>query len=143
MIYYDLCALSPEQRAVVYQKVRNALNPGGTFFFDVVSMNAYKAREETSAFGRRFMDGFWAEGDYFAFQNTFKYGTENVLLDQYTIVEEHRTWQVLNWMTYFDRSAITEELGKNGFDVVDTTSNFAGSSNGDSRYFGVIAESID
>jgi SAM-dependent methyltransferase len=143
MIYCDLCALSFQQREVVYQKVRDALNPGGAFFFDVLSMSAYEACEEISAFGRRFMGGFWAEGDYFAFQNTFKYDAEKVSLDQYTIIEAHRIWQVFNWMQYFDSSDIIAELGQNGFEVVETTYDFASSSNGgDETDLGVIAEPV-
>lgn len=140
MIYCDLCVLSPQQREVVYQKVRDALNPGGSFLFDVMSMNAYEAREETSAFGRRFMGGFWAKGDYFAFQNTFKYDAEKVSLDKYTVIEAHRIWQVFNWLQYFDGSDIIAELAQNGFDTVEVAYDFANSSDdGDETHFGVIA----
>jgi SAM-dependent methyltransferase len=143
MIYCDLCVLSPRQREVVYQKVREALKPGGSFLFDVMSMNAYEASEETSAFGRRFMGGFWAEGDYFAFQNTFKYDAEKVSLDKYTVVEAHRIWQVFNWMQYFDSSDIIAELTRNGFDAVEIAHDFANSSNGgDETHFGVIAKLV-
>lgn len=143
MIYCDLCVLSPRQREVVYQRVRDALSPGGAFLFDVMSMSAYEAREETSAFGRRFMGGFWAEGDYFAFQNTFKYDAEKVSLDKYTIVEAHRIWQVFNWMQYFDSSDIISELARNGFDAVEITYDFADSStDGDETHFAVIAKPV-
>ena len=143
MIYCDLCVLSPGQREKVYQKVRDALALGGTFFFDVMSTAAFEAREETTAFGRRFMGGFWAEGDYFAFQNTFKYDAEKVALDQYTIVEPHRTWQVFNWMQHFDESGITAELEKNGFEVAEIAFEFAKSPDGnDDTNFGVVAKSV-
>lgn len=143
MIYCDLCVLSPRQREVVYQKVRHALSPGGSFLFDVMSMKAYEASEETSAFGRRFMGGFWADGDYFAFQNTFKYDAEKVSLDKYTVVEEHRIWQVFNWMQYFDSSDIIAELAQNGFDAVEITYDFASpSKEGDETHFGVIAKPV-
>jgi SAM-dependent methyltransferase len=143
MIYCDLCVLSPQQREVVYQKVHDALNPDGSFLFDVMSMNAFEAREETSAFGRHFMGGFWAEGDYFAFQNTFKYDAEKVSLDKYTVIEAHRIWQVFNWMQYFDNSDINAELAQNGFDGVEVTYDLAHSSNeADDTYFGVIAKPL-
>ncbi len=143
MIYCDLCVLSPQQREVIFRKVREALTPGGTFFFDVMSMKAYEAREETSAFGRRFMGGFWAAGDYFAFQNSFKYYAERVSLDQYTIVEANRTWQVFNWMQHFDEPDIQTELEQNGFHVVETTSDYAGSpESGDQMYFGVVTRTF-
>ena len=141
MIYCDLCVLSHQQREVVYQKVRNALNPGGSFLFDVMSMSAYESREETSVFGRYFMEGFWAEGDYFAFQNTFKYDAEKVSLDKYTIIEAHRIWQVFNWKQYSDESDIIAELAQNGFDAVEIAYDFANSSNhGEKIHFGVIAK---
>ena len=143
MIYCDLCVLSPQQREVMYQKVHDALNPGGLFLFDVMSIKAYEACEETSAFGRRFMGGFWAEGDYFAFKNTFKYDAKKVSLDKYTVVEACRIWHVFNWMQYFDSSGISAELAQNGFDAVEIAYDFANSSNdGSETHFGVIAKPI-
>ena len=139
MIYTDLCALSPQQRQVIYQKVRHALRPGGTFLFDVMSTKAFDAREEASAFGQRFMGGFWAEGDYFAFQNTFKYDADRLMLDQYTIVEEHRTWQVFNWLQHFDTTDIIAELNQSGFDSVEIVKDFADASDNEDL-FGVIAK---
>ncbi|MBT3359923.1 MAG: methyltransferase domain-containing protein [Rhodospirillales bacterium] len=141
MIYCDLCPLSPGQRQVIYQKVRHALQPGGAFLFDVMSTTAFDAREESSAFGHRFMGGFWAEGDYFAFQNTFKYDPEKLVLDQYTIVEAHRTWQVFNWLQHFSEEDIISELEQNGFDVMEIVRDFANAGgNGDGEHFGVIAK---
>ncbi len=141
MIYCDLCVLSRRQREAVYQKVHNALSSCGSFLFDVMSMNAYEAIEETSAFGRHFMGGFWAKGDYFTFQNTFKYDAEKVSLDKYTVIETHRVWQVFNWMQYFDSSDIIAELAQSGFDAVEVAYDFANSSNdGDDTHFGVIAK---
>ncbi|MCP4302300.1 MAG: class I SAM-dependent methyltransferase [Gammaproteobacteria bacterium] len=143
MIYCDLCALSPRQRQVIYQKVRHALRPGGAFLFDVMSTKAFDARDESSTYGRGFMGGFWAEGDYFTFLNTFKYDAEKVTLDQYTVVEAHRTWQVFNWLQYFDSSDITTELAQNGFDAVEIAYDFANpSGSGDGTHFGVIAKPV-
>ena len=143
MIYCDLCALSPQQRQVIYKKVRQALQPGGTFLFDVMSIKAFDTLEETSAFGQRFMGGFWAEGDYFAFQNTFKYDAEKLMLDQYTVIEKSRTWQVFNWMQYFSASDITSESEQNGFEVVEIAMDFANADNGrDGSHFGVVAKSL-
>jgi len=140
MIYCDLCVLSPQQRQMLYGKIHKALRADGVFLFDVVSIEAFNAREEASGFGRNFMDGFWSQDDYFAFQNTFKYEMQKLTLDQYTIVEAHRTWQVFNWLQHFDSSDIRAELAQNGFDGVEIIPDFAmSSSDGDGAHFGVMA----
>lgn len=143
MIYCDLCVLSPRRRQVIYKKVRQALRPGGIFLFDVLSNRAFDTLKETSAFGQQFMGGFWAKGDYFAFQNTFKYDAEKLMLDQYTVIEKSRTWQVFNWMQYFTASDITSELEQNGFGMVEISMDFANVDNcRDGSHFGIIAKSL-
>jgi SAM-dependent methyltransferase len=143
MIYCDLCVLSPDQRQVIYTKVRQALRGDGAFLFDVMSEKAFEARNETSWFGRRSMDGFWANGDYFAFLNTFKYEAQRIVLDKYTIVEADRTWQVFNWMQYFDRAGIAAELAQNGFGNVEIIGDFASEpGGGDGTHFGVVARPL-
>lgn len=143
MIYCDLCTLSPQQRQVIYQKVRGALRPGGAFLFDVMSETAFDAQEESSAFGHRFMGGFWAAGDYFAFQNTFKYVAEKLVLDQYTVIEADRTWQVFNWLQHFSTTDIVSELEQNDFEVMEIAEDFANEGGDpDGTHFGVIAKSV-
>lgn len=117
LVYCDLCALSPENRSILLGNIRNMLRPGGTLILDVFTLNAFNVRENTSHFGRNLMGEFWAAGEYFAHQNTFKYDTEKVMLDQYTIIELNRTWQVFNWLQYFGETSITNELKANGFKV--------------------------
>ena len=143
MIYFDLCVLSPRQRRKVFQDVRRALRKDGVFLFDVVSMDAFHARQESSTIGRRFMNGFWAVGDYLAFLNTYKYAAERVVLDQYTIAEPHRTWQVFNWLQYFDRAHVVAELAHNGFEAIEIASDLADlSGSADQASFTVIAKPI-
>lgn len=117
LIYGDLCALSPEQRKVLYNKVHGALKPGGHFVFDVFSVGQFRQRQEGASYGRRLMGGFWAPGDYFGFLTTFLYGDQNLALDRYLIVEPNRCREVFNWLQYFDPDIITTELTDNGFSV--------------------------
>ena len=59
-------------------------------------------------------------------------------LDQYTIVEAGRTWQVFNWLQYFDHTDIIADLALNGFDAIEIISDFAESpGNGDGTHFSV------
>ncbi len=117
LIYCDLCALSPEQRRVLYNKVHRSLKPGGRFIFDVFSIAQFRERQEGASYGRRLMDGFWAPGDYFGFLTTFLYGSQKLALDRYLIVEPGRRREVFNWLQYFEPDVITAELTHNGFSV--------------------------
>ncbi len=65
------------------------------------------------------MNGFWAEGDYFGFLNTFLYDDLKLALDRYLIVEPSRTREIFNWLQYFYPTGISEELTAAGFKVVD------------------------
>ncbi len=140
LIYGDLCALSPAQRQTLYGKVVGALKPGGVFICDVFSLAQYAEREETVSYGRRFMDGFWAAGDYFGFLNTFLYDELKLALDRYLIVEAERTREVFNWLQYFDPRELSEELAAAGLAseaIVDALT--GGPWEDGSRMFAVVA----
>lgn len=125
LIYGDLCALSPEQRSGLLARIRDALKPGGAFICDVFSGGQYAERTETVTYGRRFMNGFWASGDYFGFLNTFLYDDLRLALDRYLIVEPQRMREVFNWLQYFDPGELSAELADAGFaieKVVDAVS---------------------
>ncbi|CCQ73940.1 class I SAM-dependent methyltransferase [Magnetospira sp. QH-2] len=141
LIYCDLCALSPEQRATLYAKIRAVLKPGGHFLFDVSAPAAYQARSEGCEFGFRTMNGFWAEGDYYSFQNTFKYDADMLVLDQFTIIEPQRTWQVFNWIQSFEKKALAAELAEHGFEVVSMHDDLGGTGGKDGAVetYGVVA----
>lgn len=117
LIYGDLCALSPAQRQVLYNKVHGSMKPGGYFVFDVFSAAQFLDRQEGASYGRRLMDGFWASGDYFGFLTTFLYGGQKLALDRYLIVEPNRRREVFNWLQYFDPDVIAAELTESGFSV--------------------------
>ncbi len=42
-----------------------------------------------------------------------------MVLDKYSIVEARRTFMVYNWLQYFSRQSLVEELQKNRFQVVE------------------------
>ncbi|SHN71406.1 class I SAM-dependent methyltransferase [Desulfovibrio litoralis] len=140
MIYYDLCALSPQQRKTIFEKVRLSLRSGGVFVFDLLSKEAFTGREESVEFGYRFMNGFWTAEDYYAFKNTFIYEKESISLDKYTIIEKSKTWYVFNWMQYFDYSEIERELKECGFINIEVHYNTPLSNNvGNENSFLVLA----
>jgi len=93
---------------------------------DVCSLAAFGRWKESTAFGRRFMSGFWSESDYFGFRISFKYEAERVTLDKYVVVEPARTWEVYNWLQYFDVESLECELRSAGFRIEEVYSDVAG-----------------
>jgi cyclopropane fatty-acyl-phospholipid synthase-like methyltransferase len=128
MIMGDYCALSPDQRSLMLDKFRAHLRPGGNILFDVYSLAALGAREETASYGPGLQDGFWSPHPYFGFLNTFRYESARVVLDKYTIVEEARTRTVYNWLQYFDRQSLAAEAESCDLVVEEVLGDVAGAS---------------
>lgn len=123
MIYGDYCAMAPEQRARLLRRVGATLAPGGRFVFDVFSPGQMADLSEGFEAGRRFMQGFWAEGDYFGFKRTLLWPDERVSLERYLVLMPDRQLEVLNWMQYYTPDSIAAELAASGF-VADATLDF-------------------
>ena len=127
MIMCDFCALSPEQRKILLQKFHRFLKPAGSVLLDVYTLNAFEQKRETAVHEKNLLDGFWSANDYDGYLNTFKYETEKVLLDKYTIVERHRTRVVYNWLQHYSPESLRRELTGNGFAVENFFADVAGS----------------
>ncbi len=126
MIFCDLCALSPAQRETLLSRFRTLLKPGGMVLLDVHSLKTFDSKEEVATYESNQLDGFWSAEDYYGFLNTFKYPREKVTLDKYTIIERTRTRVVYNWLQYFSRDSLTEELEASGFQVLKFYADVAG-----------------
>ena len=126
MIFCDFCALSPAQRKRLLQKYHTFLRPGGSLLMDVHSLNIFNQKEESATYELNQLNSFWSPDKYYGFVNSFKYETEKVSLDKYTLIEENRTRTVYNWLQYFTRESLTKELTENGFKTQDIFSDVAG-----------------
>ena len=125
MIFCDFCALSPAQRKRLLQKYHTFLRPGGSLLMDVHSLNIFNQKEESATYELNQLNSFWSPDKYYGFVNSFKYETEKVSLDKYTLIEENRTRTVYNWLQYFTRESLTKELTENGFKTQDIFSDVA------------------
>lgn len=144
LLYCDLCALSPDRRAILFGQVRQSLKPGGQFVLDVFSHPQFDGLTEASSVAHRLMDGFWAPGDYYGFKKTFLYNDQGLSLDRYLIVERHRTREFFNWLQYFDPQRICEELAAAGFETQAVVDALSGEPWQDSpREFAIIARKLD
>ncbi|MHC4179338.1 MAG: class I SAM-dependent methyltransferase, partial [Planctomycetota bacterium] len=141
LIMCDFCALSPDQRRALLDKFLVHLKEGGAVLLDVYSLRAFNAREEHATYAHNLLEGFWSSATYFGFLNTFKYGSENVVLDKYTIVEERRVRTIYNWLQYFSVEALSAEFEDRGFVVNDIVGDVAGATlNPEAHEFAIVAQ---
>ena len=115
MIMCDYCALSPVKRRLLLGKFHSMLREDGQVLLDVYSMNAFDSRHEAVTCAKNLLNGFWSADDYFGFLNTFKYTSERVILDKYTIIEPYSTRTFYNWLQYYSPAALLEEFRIAGF----------------------------
>jgi len=126
MIMCDFCAMSPQQRRIMVEKFYMLLKPGGTILLDVYTLNAFNQRAESASYARNQLDGFWAAGDYYGFQNTFKYEADKVILDKYTIFADSGKRVVYNWLQYFSQESLQSEFEAVGFKISDIYADVCG-----------------
>ena len=126
MIFVDLCALSPEQREVVYGRFRDHLEDDGVAILDVLSLNHYETVEEASSYEFCEGGGFWSPVAHYVFLNVFKYAREKLLLYKNSVVEERRTRVVYNWLQCFSMEMLESEMRECGLQVEDRYSDLAG-----------------
>ncbi|MCG8416303.1 MAG: methyltransferase domain-containing protein [Proteobacteria bacterium] len=126
LIMCDFCALSPEQRQRLLWVFRTHLQPGGAVVLDAHSLQSFEQREQVASYAFNQLDGFWSAKAYYGFVNTFKYEAEKVVLDKYTLVTEDETREVYNWLQYFDRNSLSQELERAGFTTEEILADVAG-----------------
>lgn len=117
MIFCEFCSLSPAQCRQVLNKFHALLKDGGAVLLDVFSLNMFNLRKECSVFENIDKGGFWAAEEYFGFLNTFKYPSEKVVLDKYTLIEKKGVRTFYNWLQYYDRQYLTDLFEENGFTI--------------------------
>ncbi len=144
MIMCDFCALSPAQRKVLLAKINGCLKEDGAVLLDVYSMTAFDEREEASFYEKNQLDQFWFEGDYYCFVNTFKYASEAVVLDKYSLFTEDGAREtVYNWLQYFSPESLKDELSAAGFATRQVFNDVSGSAYSQQHSeFAVVAEKL-
>jgi SAM-dependent methyltransferase len=127
MIMCDFCALSPTQRRAMLTKFEGLLSDKGRIVLDVYSMRAFANKQEGLLCERNQLNGFWSADPYFGLVASFKYDTERVSLDKYTIVEEHRQREIYNWLQYFTPESLEQEIADAGLQIDGLYGDVAGS----------------
>ncbi len=126
MIFCDFSVLSPQQRKLLLRTLYNSLKKDGALLFDVFSTNFFNASEEKRAYEYVSANGFWSQNPYFAFTNTFKYECEKLILEKHTIIEEHSTKELFNWLQCYTIHSLEEDLNACGFRIEEVYCDVAG-----------------
>jgi len=141
MIMCDFCVLSPEQRKKMLSKFHSLLKPDGSLLLDVYSLNSFNQKEESATYELNQLNGFWSQEEYYCFVNTFKYETEKVILDKYTIIEESRKRVVYNWLQYYSKESLAKEFEANGFKIKRLFSDVSGKTyTSESKEIAIVAK---
>ena len=144
LVMFDYCSLSPSQRRNLLGVFNTSLKTGGAVILDVYSQVAYDQEQEEAVYQKNMHEGFWSARDYYAFRNRFKYESESVVLDKYTIVETGRTRTIYNWKQCFSPERLTEELQTSSFSVEEIYSDVCGTPfDARSKEFAVVARNFD
>eukprot|EP00435_Cladocopium_sp_Y103_P076777 s1_g516.t1 len=115
LIFWDFAVMAPDTRAALLRKIKDALNPGGSFVLDVPSLHAFDQFREETLVEPQLMEGFWSPGSYIGLKKSYRYEAETVSLDRYWIVEESREREIFNWLQYFSEETLTAQLKSAGF----------------------------
>ncbi len=117
LIFGDFCVLSPEDRGLLLENVRQALVPGGVFLFDVFT-EMYLPHPDERAWFTMLEDGFWRPDHNLVFEIKHRYPEDSVHLNRYLIVTEDGRVRTCNiWHRWFSRREIRELMEKSGFKV--------------------------
>lgn len=127
MIYCDYGALSTTDRQIAMQKVFNHLRPGGKFLLDVFSAAKYNHFQEKKTWEICHNGGFWREDKYVALNGCYKY-SNNVTLEQISIISNRETATYYLWNSYFTKEALIKEANDAGFKVCKVFGDVTGSS---------------
>ncbi len=126
MIMCDFCALSPIQRKNLLKNFYKLLTDEGSILLDVFTLNSFEKRTEQSIYEKNMLNGFWSPEKYYGFLNTYKYPTEKIVLDKYTIIEKNQFRVVYNWLKYYSQESLTAEFQESNLKIVNFFSDVAG-----------------
>ncbi len=117
LIFYDFCALNPEEQNKLLTKIHAALVENGVFVFDVVSEE--KKVSPSTAISICEGNGFWSADPYVEILRTFLYEDPKTEGLQYTIISENGAVKVIRiYHRLFGLEELVKLLQANNF-VVD------------------------
>jgi SAM-dependent methyltransferase len=126
MIMRDFCAIGPDRRRVLLEKIERLLEPEGAFLFDLDSLVALEGRTESTWYAPVPEGGFWSPNPHFEFLASFVYPEESVSLNKHVIVEAERTRTLYDWVQHFSPESLASELAGSGLEIASVLADVAG-----------------
>jgi SAM-dependent methyltransferase len=138
LIFYDFCALSPDEQSILLFAINKALKPGGYFIFDTVTNNRTVNVSTHTSVNEA---GFWSENPYIEILNIFLYDEPKTEGLQYSIIDEEGDSRIIRiYHRLFNEDEITTLLENHSFKIDNIYNNLSGTSlSSDSDTFGIIA----
>ncbi|MHB9105668.1 MAG: SAM-dependent methyltransferase [Armatimonadota bacterium] len=127
LIWCDFGALTDDERAQLLPRIHRALKPGGTFVFDVFTLNYLAHFTEAGRWEVQPHGGFWHPGPYLELQQTFLYPEADADVVQYLILHaEGEVTAYHIWNRSFSPDGIQGLLGSAGLTIESCWSNLTG-----------------
>lgn len=124
IIYYDLAALSFEDRNTLLKIIKKALKPNGYFIFDLMTPQSKKKTSKSWSINNS--GGFWKAQPYIEFFQSFEYEND-IILRQHSIIEEDGKLSIYRlWDKYYSYNEIELVIKAFGLEVEEIYSNLAG-----------------
>lgn len=144
-IYGGVGTCSDRRRADLFNRVYQALKPGGLFIFDCFTL-PYVERErlrEAWSFVRR--DGFWSNQPHLVLEKSFLYPEASASVDSYSLLfEDGSSDRYFVWHRYYTRNQIARATEDAGFEHPIVYSDLCGTPWYEgSPWIGVIAQKPD
>ncbi|MFA7140731.1 MAG: class I SAM-dependent methyltransferase [Proteiniphilum sp.] len=123
LIYLDFCALLPDERDKVLEKIYKALKKGGLFICDVVNEKNLDKKIIAQSWEVR-KSGFWKNTPYLALSNGYHYPEAKVLANHHIVIgekDEVNTYIFGNH--YYTKEELVPILQQKGFTDIQTCEN--------------------
>ena len=102
MIYCDFGALVEEERALLIERLRMLVKPGGFFIFDALTLQSIESMQFTTSWDLS-EGGFYSPLPYLCLNQRLHFPSQKVLFNQHYIVEEQGSEHLYRfWNHYFE-----------------------------------------
>lgn len=138
LIFYDFCALIPNEQKKLLANVYALLKDDGLLFLDVIT-EFREATEKTRI--AVCQNGFWSPDSYLEIEQHFMYDKPKTECVQYTLINERGNARVFRlFHRMFGQAEVCELLNAGGFVVEKLLNNLSGEPLSDNtETFGIVA----
>lgn len=139
LIFYDFCALNPDEQSILLYAIYRALKKDGLFILDVLSENRPVSNSTSISV---LSEGFWSPKPYIEILNSYVFENPRTEGIQYSIINE--IGDIKNYRIYhrlFSIKEIDKLFNSHGFLIKEKFNNLMGDKlTINSKTYGIIAQ---